>query len=809
MCPEFLWLYIEVKYSYFLLCFIFCSTSIMGQSVRVLNGHTSEPVANVVAIAGTKAVQADGQGILSLDLFEEDEAISIRHSSFMPFISTKSSIIDNGSRILLTEDPLKLDEIIISASRWEQAVSDIPYRVHRLGEGEIERYQAQTTADLLGASGAAFIQKSQMGGGSPMLRGFAANRVLLVVDGIRMNNAIYRSGNLHNIMSVDVESIGRTELVYGPSSVMYGSDALGGVMSFHTISPRFSASENNEWSGKIKTRWSGANNEKTVHAQIGTGALKWALTGGISFSAFGDLRMGSHGPDDYLRYSYAVPGKSPSDDVVLSNPDPEVQVPTAFSQLHINGKLRLEISESVEMTVGAYHSAISGVPRYDRLILYRNNQLRDAVWNYGPQKWSLYHVKLDVDQSKLLFDKVRILGGYQDYTESRHERGLYEELFRQRQENLQALSLNIDLLKKPGEKNELYYGTELFLNNLGSTAFEENIVTNTTEHIPPRYPDDSFYATMAGYLSWKIRLANRTDFQAGGRYTYTYMKGKFDTSFHDFPVEDFLNRHGALSGNIGVVRHTGNNSRAYVNLSTGFRSPNIDDAAKVFESVPGNVIVPNPELKPEYAVNAEAGIVHSWAGKVKIEAAVFTTRLFNAMVRRDFKLGGMDSVYHDGMLSKVEALVNAESANVAGADLLIEYEIIPYLRSRLKYAQYTGKDSDGYPLRHVPPAFGSWHFIYERKSWYADLFTEYSREFKYTQLAPDEREKPHLYALDENGNPWSPGWMTINLRVNYKPINKFNMYGGIDNILDKRYKPYSSGIAAPGRNFFLSFSYRL
>jgi hemoglobin/transferrin/lactoferrin receptor protein len=188
------------------------------------------------------------------------------------------------------------------------------------------------------------------------------------------------------------------------------------------------------------------------------------------------------------------------------------------------------------------------------------------------------------------------------------------------------------------------------------------------------------------------------------------------------------NKHAALSGNAGIVRHTGTGSRLYMNISTGFRSPNIDDAAKVFESAPGNVVVPNPELKPEYAVNAEAGLVQSWAGKAKIEVAVFTSRLFDAMVRRDYSFRGMDSVYYDGMLSKVEALVNAESATVAGADLSVEYIIAPFLRSHLKYTHYKGEDSDGFPLRHVPPALGIWHLIFERHRGYADLFAELQPE---------------------------------------------------------------------------------
>jgi hemoglobin/transferrin/lactoferrin receptor protein len=590
---------------------------------------------------------------------------------------------------------------------------------------------------------------------------------------------------------------------------MYGSDALGGVMSFHTLNPRFSNTGKDEWTGKIKTRWSEANNEKSVHAQIGMGRPAWALTGGISISRLGDLRMGSNGPDDYLRNEYVIPGNDPADDMIVKNPNPEIQSPTGFNQLHLNGKLRYRFSGLVEMTIGAYHSQTSDVPRYDRLILYKENLLRDAVWNYGPQKWSLYHVKLDINHSTYLFDKVKLLVGLQDYTESRHERGLFEELLRHRQENLQAFSGNIDFVKKTNDRDELYYGTEIFLNHLGSTAFAEDVVAGTTENIPPRYPDASFYGSLAGYFSWKMMLDNKIDFQAGGRYTHTWMKGKFDILYYDYPFMDFSNKHSALSGNAGVVKHTGTGSRIYMNISTGFRSPNIDDAAKVFESAPGIVVVPNPDLKPEYAVNAEAGFVQSWAGRARLEVAVFTTRLFDAMVRRNFSFGGRDSVYYDGMLSKVEALVNAESATVAGADIAVEYVIIPNLRSRLKYAHYIGEDSDGFPLRHVPPAFGSWHLIFERQRWYADLFAEYNRKIEYRQLARDEREKPHLYALDEKGNPWSPGWTTLNLRINYRIIPGLVVYSGIENILDKRYRPYSSGIAAPGRNIFVAFSYHL
>ena len=115
-----------------------------------------------------------------------------------------------------------------------------------------------------------------------------------------------------------------------------------------------------------------------------------------------------------------------------------------------------------------------------------------------------------------------------------------------------------------------------------------------------------------------------------------------------------------------------------------------------------------------------------------------------------------------------------------------------------------GEDADGFSLRHVPPAFGSSHLVFEKQKWFIDLFLDYSGGFTFNQLAPSEQDKPHLYAEDENGNPWSPSWWTLNIKSNYRVNDYFSLNGGIENIFDKRYRPYSSGIVAPGINFKLS-----
>ena len=126
----------------------------------------------------------------------------------------------------------RLQEIVISGNRWCQEIDVIPTKITRLNLEQTNAYNPQTAADMLGLSGEVFIQKSQYGGGSPMIRGFSTNRLLYSVDGVRMNSAIFRSGNLQNVISLDPFAIRETEILFGPGAVSYGSDAIGGVMLF-------------------------------------------------------------------------------------------------------------------------------------------------------------------------------------------------------------------------------------------------------------------------------------------------------------------------------------------------------------------------------------------------------------------------------------------------------------------------------------------------------------------------------------------------------------------------------------------------
>ncbi len=199
------------------------------------------------------------------------------------------------SKIDTTLNVVPLNEAVISVSRGVQAKKGVAQQVEVLRRSEIEFANAQSTADLLAGTGQVFVQKSQQGGGSPVLRGFEASRVLIVVDGVRMNNAIYRSGHLQNVITMDNTALDRAEILFGPASTVYGSDALGGAICFFTKNPVFAAEAKTlQLGANAFFRYGSVNQERTRHLDFNLGLKRIASFTSMTLSDFGDLRMGEN-----------------------------------------------------------------------------------------------------------------------------------------------------------------------------------------------------------------------------------------------------------------------------------------------------------------------------------------------------------------------------------------------------------------------------------------------------------------------------------------------------------------------------------
>jgi len=293
---------VRFKFTFFFIFLFVCNT--FSQKVKVIDETNLQPIENVLIFSKSKTVYSDETGVADLTGFNKDEKIVFKHNFYEERYLTFSNIEEMFFEVVLEESILNINEVVISASHWEQNKNEVPNRINVISNNKIAINNAQTSADLLKLSGEVFIQKSQLGGGSPMIRGFSANRVLLVVDGVRMNNAIFRSGNLQNVISIDANSIENSEIIFGPGSVVYGSDALGGVMDFHSLRAKYTTSENLKFSGSSMFRFSSANKEKTGHFDFNLSKKRLSVLTSFSYSSFDDLKMGNIGNESYTRPEY-------------------------------------------------------------------------------------------------------------------------------------------------------------------------------------------------------------------------------------------------------------------------------------------------------------------------------------------------------------------------------------------------------------------------------------------------------------------------------------------------------------------------
>ncbi|MBL0304946.1 MAG: TonB-dependent receptor [Chitinophagaceae bacterium] len=442
------------------------------------------------------------------------------------------------------------------------------------------------------------------------------------------------------------------------------------------------------------------------------------------------------------------------------------------------------------------------------MIQYRNGALRFAEWYYGPMLWNMHTLQILHSKKTSIYEDARLTVAYQDYKESRIDRSK-ANINRNRQvESVDAISANWDATKNTG-KGQLFYGLEYVHNKVGSFGERTNISTNVVTPMVSRYPDGSTWSTTGIYGSYKINLHTKVTLTTGLRYSYNTLDATFDTTFIKFPYKNAKLRDGALTGNAGLVFRPAEGWQLNGNISTGYRMPNVDDIGKLFESVPGNISVPNPDLTPEYAWNFEMGIIKTIPNKFRIELNGFYTILKNAIVRRPTTFNGSDSILFNGILSQVEALQNVAKATVSGFQASAEFYFTKSVSLQTHANWISGKETDDIndeqvPLRHAPPFYGSTSIRYRLKKIFVEASAQYNSEIENVKLAPSEQVKTDIYAKDADGKPYSPGWHTVNLKATYQLSKNLLVTTGWENITNQRYRPYSSGIVAAGSNFIIS-----
>jgi hemoglobin/transferrin/lactoferrin receptor protein len=727
---------------------------------------------------------------------------------------------------------IDLDEVVISSSGFAERKKNIAQKIEVISAKKITQSNSQNTGDLLINTGKIFVQKSQQGGSSPVIRGFEASRILIVIDGVRLNNAIYRSGHLQNIITNDQNSLQQVEVMYGPSSTIYGSDALGGTIHLITKSPILSSNNKTFSTGTAFTRYSSVNNEKTIHADASIGGKKFAWFQSYNFSDFGDMKMGKNYPNNYPdfgRRSQYV-GQVNGIDSVMKNTDDRLQKFSGYKQWDIIEKFLFKQNEYVSHTLNLQLSNTNNVPRYDRLQDVKNfggttgTTLRYAEWYYGPQKREMGSYELNI--SKISFwDELKVNINFQSIDESRQTRE-YKRLdrFDSQVEKVNVFGTTISGRKKIGN-NEWVLGGDIQLNDVKSTASRTNLTTGAISKLNTRYPDGKNRMNNLGvYAQHTYKFKNQKLVLNDGLriQSINLQSNVIDNSFFHLPDTAVKQSNIAITGNAGIVFAPNKSTLLSATISSAFRAPNIDDLSKIFESSTSakQVVIPNANLKPEYSYNVDLTIRQMISKKISFELTGFYTLFNQAIIKAPFKLNGQDSINYNGVKSQVLASQNVNRANLYGFSLSATAEIFSgftfnsslsatkgfYRTDNSNSSTVYEKQSNGTyslvkrnvsskPLDHIPPMMGKTSFNYQHQKVGTEVYFLYNGWKHLNQYNADGEDNAQYATADG-----MPSWLTVNWKAAVNCNKNLLIQVGIENVFDRKYRYFASGFSAGGRN---------
>ncbi|MET2986460.1 TonB-dependent receptor [Aureibaculum conchae] len=802
-----------------ILILTFVSFSSIAQTITILDDESKFPIANVAVFNEdkTKSVVSGKNGKVDISKFKYNDILSFKHVTYIEYEVLKRQITTDT--IFLRSTSHHLEEVFLSTSKSIESRKRIAEQIDVFSIKDIQRVAPQTSADMLAEMPGIKVQKSQFGGGSPVLRGMEANRVLLVVDGVRMNNAIYRKGHLQNSITVSPNMLDRVEVIFGPSSVIYGSDALGGVIHYYTRKPK--TSEETDFDANFLTRYSTVNREVTAQGGVELSFEKFATFTSVSRSNFGDLRMGKNRNHNFEDWGKVFEYSNNTDDYYNENPvvnsNPNLQKNTGYDQTDILQKFFVPLSEKTDLNINFQYSTSSDIPRFDRLTETRDGELRFAEWYYGPQQRFLASAQLEINPEKSWVDNGSITLAYQNIKESRVNRKFGSLDRTIRKENVDVLSINADFsvpLTKAKDRI-LSYGAELTHNNVSSNPEGRTLEVSgnqimgfsDTFAVQSRYADGgSTYTTSAAYVNYRQDISKKSTLNSGIRFTNAHLTAKWiDETFFTLPDNDITVNNASVSATLGYVFKPTESWQLNSVISTGFRSPNLDDLGKVREKS-GNVTVPNIDLGPEYAYNAELGVLkHFNEKKFYIGTTVYYTLLDNYITREAFNLNGKTTMMYDGEEANIVANVNKKNAYIFGGTLDVKGQLSNHLSTRASITYTKGKayDTDE-PLSSIPPLFGLVEFMHEkgRLSLGLDIkFNGRKRPEDYNITEGIDRYEDTPYLTETDTHYGTPSWTTLNFNSKYKLTKNIDALVNIDNIFDIHYREFASGISAPGRNF--------
>ncbi len=704
----------------------------------------------VVMTLGMTALQAIAVGeALAIDASAESSANPIVNTRIHPAVHCR-------------DDVICLDTVQVTATKRPESTLHIPAATTVVGNARMRETAPQTPMDALHGEVGTFVQQTTPGQGVVIVRGLKGSEVLHLVDGFRLNNAIFRNAPNQYVALVDGQSLDRIEVVRGPSSTLYGGDAMGGVVQMLTPELDFDG-DTWSWTGRLRAIAASADDALIGRAQVAGGRKGMALSLGVTSQDVNDLRAG----------------------------DGHTRPFTGFTQRSVDFKWQADIAPGHALMLSLQSSEQPRTPRHDALVPgFGQTTPENAVFFFEPQQRHFAQLRWRIDAPNALFDNGEFHLGRQYVADDRRTRA-YGTQNEDRERNRDTTTgVSGQFGKGLGGEHHLSYGFEFYRDDVDSSKTRLNIGTGAVSERAPRFPDGSRMDGWAVYASDDWRHG-RLDLNYGARYSrFDILIPAGDTTPGVSLAPD------DLTGNAGMSFALSDDVRFVANLGRGFRAPNIFDLG-VFGPRPGNrYSAPNPNLKPEVVVSIDAGI--------KAGGEAFSGEL---IVFRSKYRDKITSVLTGNV---VDGALEVQNRNIARLELWgIEAGARYRLPSRSAelYATATWTrgdeetDAGTMPADRIPPLFGKLGARWQVRN---RLSLEAYGFYATRQHQLSERD-----LVDPRINPkGTAGWATLNARIAWRASRQLDLALRAENLGDKHYREHGSGLDEPGRNLILTADYR-
>ena len=657
-----------------------------------------------------------------------------------------------------------IEEIQVTARRVNTQLTEVISAVSVLNSEQLRNAQAAIITDALQGSSGVFIQQTTPGQGTAIVRGLKGSEILHLVDGMRLNNALFRNAPNQYLALVDPWIVSQAEVVRGPLSTIYGSDAMGGVV--HLITNRRDY-ESHQFINEFKNRLSfdSATSGRTYNSGFSRGKNNLSYGASFSYQDIGDLKAANS----------------------------RVQSPSAYTSRAASLFTSYQMSNEHKYDFSIQYLEQPNTPRYDELVAgFGQSEASSEVFLFSPNSRLFVHAKHRSSGYNQWIKDLEIHLGLQIIRDGRRTQDYASEILRVEDNRSALLGLTLQGTSTELGRHELTYGVDLYHDQVSSEREQINVISNDSEYIQARFPDGSTLSNVDTYVHDNIQLNSVMQLDTGLRVSLAKVDLKATESSPQNSVSNF-----DISGSTGILYDFTDALSGIANIARGFRAPNIFDLGTLGVR-PGNRFnIANPNLEPETVLTGELGLRLN-KDKVSADIVFWTSDYQDKIV--SVSTGVLDSSGRDIVQSQ-----NASSVSLHGAEFSSKWLMNEFNSFKLNLT-YTRGDTEFnsneiQPADRIPPFNGQASWKYNNEKWWMGTEIQFASE--QNRLSARDIRDPRINPLGTSG------WGSVNLLwgIQFEPNWLINLR--FNNVLDKAYRSHGSGIDSAGRHVKISLERKL